>query len=330
MVKKKDGTNRFCVDYRKLNDSTIKDAYPLPRVDESLDQLSGSKWFSCLDSNSGYWQVEMDNSDAEKTAFTSRKGLFEFTVMPFGLCNAPATFERLMETVLAGLHWQICLIYLDDVIMIGKTFEDMIKNLSVIFERLQQAGLKLKARKCKLFGKSVEFLGHIITESGLETDPSKTSSIENWPTPKTVKEVRAFIGLCSYYRRFVYRFAEIAKPLHKLTEKNQPFVWTEECSMSFQALKKKLVEAPVLIHPDFTQSFKLDVDASDLSIGAVLSQDTEDGECVIAYASRTLSKSERRYCVTRKEMLALVYFVKYFRHYLYGRQFTIRTDHGSL
>ena len=231
------------------------------------------------------------------------------------------TFERLMETVLAGLHWQICLIYLDDVIVIGKTFEDMIKNLSVIFERLQQAGLKLKARKCKLFGKSVEFLGHIITETGVETDPSKTRCIENWPTPKTAKEVRAFIGLCSYYRRFVYRFAEIAKPLHKLTEKNQPFVWTEECSMSFQALKKKLVEAPVLIHPDFT---------SDLSIGAVLSQDTEDGECVIAYASRTLSKSERRYCVTRKEMLALVYFVKYFRHYLYGRQFTIRTDHGSL
>ena len=330
MVKKKDGSSMFCVDYRKLNDVTIKDAYPLPRVDESLDQLSGSKWFSCLDLNSGYWQVEMDPLDAEKTAFTSRKGLYEFTVMPFGLCNAPATFERLMETVLAGLHWQICLIYLDDVIVIGKSFEDMIKNLGVVFERLQQSGLKLKARKCQLFGKEVEFLGHIISEKGVETDPSKTQCIEMWPTPKNVKDVRAFIGLCSYYRCFVYRFSEIAKPLHKLTEKNKPFIWTEECSKAFETLKKKLVEAPVLIHPDFTKSFKLDVDASDHSIGAVLSQDTENGECVVVYASRTLSKSERRYCVTRKEMLALVYFVKYFRHYLYGKQFTIRTDHGSL
>ena len=330
MVKKKDGSSRFCVDYRKLNDITIKDAYPLPRVDESLDQLSGSKWFSCLDLNSGYWQVEMDPKDAEKTAFTSRRGLFEFTTMPFGLCNAPATFERLMETVLAGLHWQICLIYLDDVIVVGKDFEDMIKNLSLVFDRLQEASLKLKPRKCKLFATEVEFLGHIISDAGVSTDPNKTKCIEMWPTPMNVRDVRAFLGLCGYYRRFVYKFSEIAKPLHKLTEKNCPFVWTEECSVAFEELKRKLVESPVLIHPDFTKGFILDVDASDLSIGAVLSQITEDGECVVAYASRTLSKSERRYCVTRKEMLALVYFVKYFRHYLYGKQFTVRTDHGSL
>ena len=187
------------------------------------------------------------------------KCLYEFTVMPFGLCNAPATFERLMETVLAGLHWQICLIYLDDVIVVGKSFEDMIKNLGVVFERLQQSGLKLKARKCQLFGKEVEFLGHIISEKGVETDPSKPQCIEMWPTPKNVKDVRAFIGLCRYYRRFVYRFSEIAKPLHKLTEKIKPFIWTEECSKAFETLKKKLVEAPVLIHPDFTKSFKLEL-----------------------------------------------------------------------
>ena len=151
-----------------------------------------------------------------------------------------------------------------------------------------------------------------------------------WPTPKTVKEVRAFVGLCGYYRRFVYKFSEIAKPLYKLTEKNHPFVWTEECSIAFQALKRKLVETPVLIHPDFSKGFILDVDASDLCIGSVLSQMTDDGECVVAYASRTLSRSERRYCVTRIEMLALMYFVKYFIHYLIGKQFTVRTDHGSL
>ena len=330
MVKKKDGSNRFCVDYRKLNDITIKDAYPLPRVDESLDQLTGSKWFSCLGLNSGYWQVETDPTDREKTAFTSRRGLFEFTVMPFGLCNAPATFERLMETILAGLHWEVCLIYLDDVIVTGKSFEDMVRNLGKVFERFQQAGLKLKPRKCKLFSKEVEFLGHIISESGIKTDPNKTKCVETWPTPKNVREVRAFVGLCSYYRRFIYKFSETAKPLHKLTEKNQPFVRTEECAKSFKELKTKLVEAPVLIYPDFTKSFILDVDASDLCIGAVLSQKTEEGERVVAYASKMLTKAERRYCVTRKELLALVHFVKYFRHYLYGKRFLVRTDHGSL
>ena len=330
MVKKKDGSSRFCVDYRKLNDATIKDAYPLPRIDESLDQLAGSTWFSCLDLNSGYWQVETDPQDKEKTAFTSRKGLFEFNVMPFGLCNAPATFERLMETVLAGLHWQICLIYLDDVIVSGKSFDDMVNNLRQIFERFQQAGLKLKPRKCTLFSKQVEFLGHVISEQGIKTDPKKTECIDKWPTPKNVHDVRAFLGLCGYYRKFVYSFSEIAKPLYKLTEKKTPFVWSDECSVAFEMLKDKLVQSPILAHPDFTKPFILDVDASEKCIGAVLSQETEDGECVIAYGSRTLTQSERRYCVTRKELLALVNFVKFFRHYLYGKKFHVRTDHGSL
>ena len=277
MVKKKDGTHRFCVDYRKLNDITIKDAYPLPRIDESLDQLAGSQWFSCLDLNSGFWQVETDLVDREKTAFTSRKGLFEFSVMPFGLCNAPATFERLMESVLSGLQWQICLMYLDDIIVAGKTFEDMVNNLSLIFDRFISAGLKLKARKCTLFAKEVSFLGFHISEEGLKTDPNKTRCIEVWPVPVDVREVRSFLGLCSYYRRFVYKFSEIAKPLFKLTEKNQPFVWTEECTGAFTELKKRLTQAPILIHPDFTKSFILDVDASNNSIGAVLSQKTEKG-----------------------------------------------------
>ncbi|MCG8045676.1 MAG: reverse transcriptase, partial [Candidatus Thiodiazotropha endolucinida] len=330
MVKKKDGSNRFCVDYRKLNDVTVKDSYPLPRIDESLDQLAGSKWFSCLDLNAGYWQVETDPQDREKTAFTSRKGLFEFNVMPYGLCNAPATFERLMESVLAGLHWQICLIYLDDVIVTGKTFQDMVNNLSQVFERFQQAGLKLKPRKCNIFAKQVEFLGHVISEAGIKTDPKKTDCVKKWPPPKNVHEVRAFLGLCGYYRKFVFRFSEIAKPLYKLTEKKTPFSWTDECNQAFLTLKEKLVKAPILTHPDFTKYFILHVDASDKTIGAVLSQKTETGECVIAYGSRTLSKSERRYCVTRKELLALVNFVKFFRHYLCGKQFLVRTDYGSL
>ena len=330
MVTKKDGSKRFCVDFRKLNDITVKDAYPLPRIDASLDQLAGAKWFSCLDLNSGYWQVEVDENDRTKTAFVSRKGLYEFKVMPFGLCNAPATFERLMETVLAGLNWKICLIYLDDIIVTGKNFEDMIKNLDEVLSKLREAGLKLKARKCQLFAKQVEFLGHIISDKGIQTDPKKTQVVQNWPQPKTVHDVRSFLGLCSYYRRFIPQFAMVAKPLHKLTERNQKFVWTDECSKAFDTLKNRMVTSPILAYPDFSKPFILDTDASDQAIGAVLSQKIDGKEHVIAYGSRTLTKSEKRYCVTRKELLSLVNFVKYFRHYLYGKAFTVRTDHGSL
>ena len=200
MVEKKDGSKRFCIDYRRLNDVTIKDAYPLPRIDQSLDQLSGAELFSCLDLNSGYWQVEVEECDRAKTAFASKQGLFKFKVMPFGLCNAPATFERLMETVLAGLNWQICLIYLDDIIVIGRTFEDMINNLDKVLTKLRDAGLKLKSRKCQLFAREVEFLGHIISCEGIKTDPRKTEAVREWPRPENVHEVRSFLGFCSYYR----------------------------------------------------------------------------------------------------------------------------------
>ena len=277
-----------------------------------------------------YGQVEVDEADREKTAFTSRRGLFEFETMPFGLCNAPATFERLMDTVLAGLNWQICLIYLDDIIVHGESFEAMLTNLDSVLCKLQDAGLKLKPRKCQLFKKEVEYLGHIVSASGIKTDPKKIQAVRDWPEPNNVTELRSFIGLCSYYRRVILGFADIAKPLHRLTSKGEPFVWTSECSQAFEKLKNCLCEAPTLAHPDFTKEFILDTDASDFAIGAVLSQVFDSKEWVIAYASKTLTKAERRYCVTRKELYALVHFVKYFRHYLYDKKFTIRTDHGSL
>ena len=332
LVKKKDNSYRFCVDYRMLNKSTVnKDAYPLPHITESLDHLSGNVWYSTLDCFSGYWQVPLSEKSKHKTAFATKRGLFQFKVMPFGLCCAAQTFERLMESVLAGLQWEICLVYLDDIIVFGKTLDHMLDNLRQVFDRLKMAGLKLKAKKCTLCATEVNYLGHVISKDGIATDPGKISAVKNWPEPVNTTEVRSFIGLCSYYRKFIKNFAEITKCLHRLTEKNQVFKWTAECQEAFDRLKFELTNAPILTHPDFTREFILDTDASNLAIGAVLSQKSDDGkERVVAYASRTLSKAERRYCVTRKELLSVVHFVRHFKPYLLGRKFIVRTDHSSL
>ena len=330
LVRKKDGTMRFCIDYRRLNEVTVKDAYPLPNIDEAFDHLSGHAMFSTLDLNSGYWQVAIEEKDKPKTAFVTRRGLFQFKVMPFGLTCAPATFERLMETVLAGLQWDKCLVYLDDIIVIGNSFENMLENLEKVFDRLQRAGLKLKAKKCNLFATKVSYLGHIISCEGIATDPEKIKAVAEWPIPTNVTEVRSFLGMCSYYRRFIRDFASEAKPLHCLTEKGRKFLWTKEAQIAFETLRNRLITAPILALPDITKRFILDTDASNNAIGAVLSQEIDGRERVIAYASRTLTKAERKYCVTRKELLAVVNFIKHFRHYLYGKEFLIRTDHGSL
>ena len=330
LVSKKDGSTRFCVDFRKVNSITTKDAYLLPRVDDTLDALTGSQWFSTLDLISGYWQVEVDPADREKTAFCTTEGLFEFTVMPFGLCNAPATFQRLMDTALAG-EWRRSVVYLDDIIIPGKTFHEHLSNLVIVFERLRKAGLKLQPSKCAFCRKQVAFLGHILSTDGIATDPAKTEKVAKWREPTSRREVQQFLGLANYYRRFVQDFAKIAKPLHRLTEKTARFVWTQECQKAFEELRSRLVSAPILAFPDYEKEFIVDTDASNDGIGAVLSQIQEDGnEKVIAYASRVLSKPERQYCVTRRELLAVVTFLKHFRHYLLGRRFTVRTDHGSL
>ena len=330
LVRKKDGSLRYCIDYRKLNDVTIKDSYPLPRIDESLDSLSNTKFFSTLDLASGYWQIGLDEDAKKKSAFCTTSGLFQFKVMPFGLTNAPATFQRLMERVLAGLQWQICLVYIDDVIIFSETFDDHINHLSTVFSRLDQAGLKLKPKKCFLFQTEVKYLGHVVSQKGISTDPDKIKAVRDWPTPQDVTDVKKFLGLCSYYRRFVPDFATISKPLTQLTEKNSTFQWGETQQFSFDTLKNLLISAPIMSYPQSSSPFILDTDASSTGIGAVLSQIIQGEERVIAYGSRVLTKAERQYCVTRREMLAVVYFTRYFKHYLLGQKFLLRTDHASL
>ena len=332
LVRKKDGSQRFCVDYRQLNAVTIKDAYPLPRIDETLDALSGAKWFSTLDLASGYWQVGLDKDAKAKSAFLADGGLYAWNVMPFGLCNAPATFERLMDKVLAGLQWEILLVYLDDLIIFGKSIPEEITRLRQVFQRLRQANLKLKASKCHLFRTQVSYLGHEVSSEGVSTQQDKIEAIRTWPTPTNVSEVRSFLGLASYYRRFVEGFARIAKPLHQLTEKGHAgqFGWSSVCQAAFDELKQRLMCAPILAYPNPEGEFILDTDASKDGIGGVLSQVQNGHERVIAYGSKVLSKAERNYCVTRRELLAVVTYLKHFRQYLYGRHVTVRTDHGAL
>lgn len=330
MVKKKDGTIRFCVDYRKLNAVTVKDSYPIPRIDDMLDQLQGNSWFSTLDLKSGYWQVKIRPRDKEKTAFSCGEGLWQFTVMPFGLCNAPATFERLMEKVLRQLLRKVCLVYLDDVIIFGKSFEEMLNRLRQVFLQLRSANLKLNPKKCSFFKKEIKYLGYVVSEEGVSTDPEKIASVRDWPVPQTKKQVRSFLGFCSYYRKFVKGFSLIAKPLFSLTENLAKFIWTDQCEMAFRELKRRLISSPILSFPKSEGQFILDTDASNHGIGAVLSQKQDGVEKVIAYFSRVLSRSERNYCVTRRELLAIIDSLKNFHHYLYGKKFVVRTDHISL
>ncbi|KAL2083788.1 hypothetical protein ACEWY4_021561 [Coilia grayii] len=339
LVKKKDGTWRFCVDYRRLNDVTHKDAYPLPRIEESLTGLKGAAWYSTLDLASGYWQVEVHPEDQEKTAFATPMGLYQFERMPFGLCNAPATFQRLMQRCLGDKVHDFLLIYLDDLIAFSSDFASHLGHLEQVFRRLEAHGLKLQPAKCSLFQRSVKYLGHVVSKGGMSTDPEKTMAVQDWPVPTTVKEVRAFLGFVGYYRRFIPGFSKRAVALHALLKgvggaSQVKVQWTDECQVAFEGLKQALLEAPVLAYADYTLPFRLYTDASLQGLGAVLAQVQGGRERVIAYASRGLHETERNdrnYSAFKLELLALKWaVVDKFKDYLWGMKFTVFTDHRPL
>lgn len=330
LVRKTDGTVRWCIDYRALNSCTIKDAYPLPKISQCLDCLANASVFSVCDLQSGYWQLQVDESDRHKTAFITKYGLYEYTKMPFGLCNAPSTFQRCMELIFRGLQWKTLLIYLDDIILFSSNLDDHFVQLSEVLGRLQKAGLKLKPSKCDFFKNEVLYLGHVVNKDGVRPNPKIVHAVKNWKVPQNVKEVQQFLGLCNYYRQFILGFSEVAFEISQLTKKDVSFIWSEKCQEAFDKLKVALCEAPILAYPVPHCDFILDTDASNVGIGSVLSQVQNGKECVISYGSKKLDKVQQRYSVTRRELLAVVTFIHQYRHFLLGRRFLLRTDHGSL
>ncbi|UYV67118.1 hypothetical protein LAZ67_4003958, partial [Cordylochernes scorpioides] len=330
LVKKRDGKYRFCVDYRKLNEVTVKDVYPIPRIDDVMDSLQGSKYFSAIDLKSGYWQVEIEERDKEKTAFTTAHGLYEFNVMPFGLCNAPATFERNMENMLGNLRWQICLCYLDDVIIYSPDFPTHLKRLEAVFRCFRESNLRLNDKKCRFVFEELEILGYITSKHGIKPAEHNIKAIRNFPRPTKVKEVQSFLGMCSYYRKFIKDFSKIADPLTNLIKKSVSFTWTERQEEAFQTLKTALLSPPILGHFNPNAPTYIHTDASNIGIGATLVQDIGGEEKVISYLSRTLSKAEQNYSTTEKECLAVVWSMSKLPPYLYGRHFKIVTDHHAL
>ena len=261
--------------------------------------------------------AEIDERDRDKTAFVTHKGQWRFKVLSFGLVNAPSQFARIMELVMSGLTYDVCLVYLDDILIFSKTFVEHLERLATVFNRLDRYGLKLKPSKCSLFQRKVSFLGHAVSRHGIECDPDKVASIATWPTPSNIAEVRTFCGLASYYRTFVCNFAAIARPLHNLTKKGAVFEWTPECETAFQQLKQALTSAPILVAPCDEGQYVLDTDASDTVLGTVLQE--QGGKLhVIGYASRTLTPAKARYCITRRELLGVVFGLKKYRQHLLG------------
>lgn len=319
IVDKKDGKKRFCINYCKLNDVTIKNRYPLPRVDDLLDHTSGSKFFCVLDMSSAYWQVPLAPEDKWKTAFSTPSGHYHFNVMPFGLCNAPATQQEFMRRTFRGL--QKVDVLLDDVIVHDVSISALLERLHVVFQRMRERNLKLKTSKCHLMKSSVTYLGHVISGEGQQVDGNKVEAIVKYPAPKTVSELRTFLGMSTFLKKFVKGFAVTAKPLYDLTKSGQSWRWTPECQQAFDTLKRNLMSPPVLVCPDVDRPYRLYTDASGTGMGATLCQEFDGTERVIAYASQNFNRHEFNYATIEKEAAAVLWAIKFFHPYLSGARF---------
>ena len=331
--KKKDGSLRLCVDYKKLNDVTIRNSYPLPLINNIIERVRGAKYFTKLDLRSAYNLIRIREGDEYKTAFRTKYGHYEYLVMPFGLKNAPATFQSFINYVLRPYLEKFVILYLDDILIFSDDLETHHNHVRQVLKRLLENNLYAKLEKCEFDKDHVEFLGHVLSGKGVSTDPKKVQSIKDWPIPTCMKDVQRFVGLCNYYRRFIQNFAQIARPLHNLTKKNVKFNWTEACQKAFEELKNRLISTPILMHPDPEKQYILECDASNYAIGAILSQyDNEKRLHPVAYYSRSLLNAEINYSITDKELLAIKDAFSTWRHLLLGakHKVLVYTDHRNL
>jgi hypothetical protein len=321
---------RLVVDFRKLNDKTIDDKYPIPNITDVLDKLGKCQYFTTLDLASGFYQVEMDPQDIPKTGFNVEQGHFEFLRMPMGLKNSPSSFQRVMDNVLRGLQNEICLVYLDDIIVFSTSLQEHMVNLEKVFQRLRESNFKIQMDKSEFLKLETAYLGHVISNDGIKPNPDKIAAIIKYPIPKTSKQIKQFLGLLGYYRKFIPDFARITKPLTSCLKKGRKIILNAEYIHCFEKCKTLLTNDPILQYPDFSKEFLVTTDASDVAIGAILSQGPVGSDRPICYASRTLNDSELNYSTIEKELLAIVFATKYFRPYLFGRPFKILTDHKPL
>lgn len=326
LVQKKDKSFHMCIDYRALNKVTVKNRYPIPRIDDLLDRLKGASVFSKIDLKSGYHQIRMHSNDIFKTAFRTQPGHYEFVVLPFGLTNAPATFSRMMNKIFLN-HQDFVIVFFDDILIFSRSQDEHKQHLHTVFELLRDNDLYANPKKSQFFQSQMEYLGHIVSSEGIRSDPKKIETIQKWPTPKNVHEVRSFLGLSSFYRKYVKNYSRIALPLTILTRKRTSFCWSESQQRAFDTLKNILTHAPVLQLPDFAQPFFIVVtDASGSGIGAVLMQNDHP----IAFESRKLKPSETNYSVYDKELLAVVHALDIWKHYLMGSEVLIKTHQQAI
>ena len=339
LVRKKDGGLRVCVDYRGINKRTILDHYPIPRTDDLIDMIGRCRGqiFTTLDLMKGYHQIKMSPESKDKTAFTCHLGLFQYKRMPFGLTNAPATFQRLMNKLFSGAEWNFVFVYLDDILIVSKSFEEHRRHVEKVLQDLEEVGLKLKPKKCAFAQTNIDYLGHTLSPQGVQPNEAKVAAVKEFPRPTSSTEVRRFLGMVNFYRRHVPNLASVARPLTGLTRKDKDtgslvkFVWDDQCESAFEKVKEMLVSAPLLHPPDLTKPFYLWTDASGKGFGALLEQEGEDKKRYpIAYASRQTNPAEAKYAPTELEVAALVYAVEHFEVYLLGNNFTVYTDHKAL